>query len=151
MSLNTVTLMGNICKDPETRNFNNGNLICNITVAINNKTKNGDNTNFIECSAFNKTADFINKYFNKGSKILIEGRLDQQTWTDKNTGKNRSKIIVIINKVHFVDSKKPQQPMQQGNFAQYPNNQAPQQPNGNFNYPPPNQPAPVADNQEIPF
>ena len=105
--MNHVTLLGNITKEPEVR-FAGQTQIANISIAVNKKVKQQDKTSFFEAVSFGKTAEFISKYFHKGSKILLEGELEQQTWQDKQTQKTRSKVCIIIQKVHFVD-KAPQQ------------------------------------------
>src|SRR5262249_42896624 len=64
-----------------------------------------EETMFIDCDAWGKTAEFINQYFSKGRPILIEGRLKLDQWEDKDTKAKRSKHLVVIENAQFVDSK----------------------------------------------
>ena len=134
--MNKVILMGNLVKDPELRTQQNF-TVCNFTVAVNKKTQNGDKTSFIECKAYNKRAMMISEYFRKGSRMLLEGELTQDTWTDKQTGKQRSKLSILVNNVHFVDKK----PQTQG-YTPQPVNNPVIPPQANVQYSPQN---------EIPF
>lgn len=105
-SYNKVILMGNITRDPELRQTQGGTSVVKFTVAINDKIKDKDTTSFIDCTAFGKTAENIAKYFHKGSPILIEGRLRQESWTDKQSGQNRSKLVIVADKFEFVGGAK---------------------------------------------
>jgi single-strand DNA-binding protein len=73
---------------------------------MNERQKDGSNrVSFVECHAFSKSAENIARYFKKGQQILVEGRLQQQTWNDKKTNENRSKLIVLLEHWEFVGSK----------------------------------------------
>lgn len=106
-SYNKVILMGNLTRDPETRTTPSGSTICKIGLAV-NRTFTGqdgqkkDDTTFVDCDAFGKTAEAIAKWMTKGRAILIEGRLRTDQWQDKDTGKQRSKLGVIIESFQFV-------------------------------------------------
>lgn len=100
---------GNLTRDPETTTLPSGDSVTNFSVAVNDVyiDKQGnkvENTDYIDCKAYGKTADNIAKFFNKGRPIIIEGELRQEKWVDKQDGGNRSKLIVVANKFHFVDS-----------------------------------------------
>jgi len=106
MSLNTVHLQGNISQDPDLRYLDSGTAVCNFSVAINRVWKDGDGekkeeVSFIPCVAWGKTAELISQYFKTGHEILIEGRLKQDTWEDKETEKKRSAIKVMVEGIHF--------------------------------------------------
>ena len=109
--LNRVFLVGNLVKDPELRSINNGNKVTNFVIAS-NRNWNGpegeltEEVSFLDCVSYGKTAETIEKYFSKGRKILVEGRLKQEKWIDKETSKNVSRIRVIVEKFSFMDSKK---------------------------------------------
>ena len=99
--MNRVILVGNLTKDPEFKNIGTTH-VANFGLALNRRTRNGQETTFVEVSAFSKTAENIAKYFTKGKPILIEGRLQQDAWQDKVTGAKRSKLKVIAESFEFV-------------------------------------------------
>lgn len=101
--MNKIVLMGRLARDPELHNTNNGNAVCNITVAVNRDF--GDGADFIDCVAWKKTAEMVSKHFHKGSNILIEGSLQSRKFEDK-SGNKRVAWEVLIDRVHFVDGKK---------------------------------------------
>lgn len=101
--MNKIVLMGRMVRDAELHNTNNGNAVCNITVAVNRDF--GDGADFIDCVAWKKTAEMVSKHFHKGSNILIEGSLQSRKFEDK-SGNKRVAWEVLIDRVHFVDGKK---------------------------------------------
>jgi single-strand DNA-binding protein len=108
---NKTMLIGNLVQDPEAKDMGNGKKVTNFTIAINRKWKGpqgeeGSEVSYIDCSAFGKTGETIHTYFSKGRRIFIDGRLKQDKWKDKETQKNQSKIKVIVENFHFMDSKK---------------------------------------------
>lgn len=106
--MNKVILMGNITKDIELRTTNNGNTLANFSLATNESVKNGEvyenKTTFHDLIAFGKNAENIAKFFSKGSKILIEGKLSKREWIDKN-GVKRYPVEVIVDRFEFVERK----------------------------------------------
>lgn len=106
-SFNKVILMGNLTRDPELRQTQSGTSVCRFSIAV-NRSYNGQDGNlreetcFIEVDSFGRTAENIGKYFSKGKPILLEGRLRQDTWDDKETGKSRSKLVVVLDRFEFV-------------------------------------------------
>lgn len=102
--INTIIISGRITKDIELKQTNSGVSVCSFTVA--NETGYGDNknTNFIQITAWRKTAEFVSKYFHKGSMVCVEGQLQQRKWHDKE-GNNRTALDVIANNIHFMESK----------------------------------------------
>ena len=109
--LNRVFLIGNLVADPEMRDISSTRKVTNFTIASNRRWTGpegqpGEEVSFIDCSAFGKTAETIDKYFFKGRKIFVEGRLKQEKWNDKETNKAQSKIRVIVENFTFMDSKK---------------------------------------------
>lgn len=102
---NKVILTGNLSKDI-TLKSNSNITIANTTIAVNRKFKNqnGDTSEevlFIDITFFGRQAEIANQYLNKGSKILIEGRLKYDTWKDQN-GQNRSKHLVIVESMEML-------------------------------------------------
>lgn len=113
MNMNLVVLAGNLTSDPEMRFTATGTGIAEFSVAVNRKWKGADDeakeeVSFFSCVAFGRTAETICEWFRKGGAICVEGRLQQQRWEDKATGKARSTIKVIVERFHFSgDSKGP--------------------------------------------
>jgi single-strand DNA-binding protein len=109
-SLNKVMLMGNITRDIELRHTPSNLAVATIGMAMNHRwrTPEGEqkeDVTFVDCDAWGKTAELIAQYFAKGRPIMIEGRLKLDTWQDKKTNENRSKLKVVIENFYFVDSK----------------------------------------------
>ena len=126
--MNKVFLIGNITKDIELRQSNSGKFVVEFSVAINNgKDQQGNElpADFINCTAWNKTAEVLSKYATKGTKVGIEGAMKTQTWTDQQ-GNNRYKTYVLVDRVELLS-----RPQQQQNPAQVANQYEPQ-----YNQPP---------------
>ena len=122
--MNKVFLIGNITKDIELRQSNSGKFVVEFSIAINNgKDQQGNElpADFINCTAWNKTAEVLSKYATKGTKVGIEGAMKTQTWTDQQ-GNNRYKTYVLVDRVELLS--RPQQ--QQQNPAQVANQYEPQ-------------------------
>lgn len=104
--MNQVHLMGNLTRDVETRNTTNGHTVANFTVAVNGPFSRGDNQDvaFIDCEAWNKTADIILQYFRKGDRIIVHGALKQDTW--EKDGQKRSKLKLVVNSFDFAGGRK---------------------------------------------
>jgi len=109
-SLNSVTLLGNLCRDPELRYTPKGSAIASFSLAVNRQWKDEsgadkEEVSFIDCTAWSKTAELIGQYYKKGSPILFEGRLKQDSWDDKQTGQKRTKLGVVVEKLTFLPRK----------------------------------------------
>ena len=102
MSLNHIVLMGRITADPEVKTTNSGLSVISFSVACDrNYGKDQEKqTDFIPCTAWRQTAEFIGKYFHKGSMIAVEGAMQSRKYTDKD-GKNRVVYEVLVDRVHF--------------------------------------------------
>ena len=105
---NKVLLLGNLTRDIELRHISGDNAVANIGLAVNRRyrTKDGENreeTTFVDCEAWGRTAEVMSKYLAKGRPVFIEGRLKLDQWQDKD-GQNRSKIKVVVENFQFVDS-----------------------------------------------
>ena len=112
---NVTILTGRITKDLELKQAGQ-TTVTNFSLAVDNPFKK-DDVSFFDVVAFGKTAELLNNYCGKGSKILVEGNLKQDRFTDKE-GKNRSVVRVVANRVEFLDSKgsnQGQAPKQQSN------------------------------------
>ena len=105
--LNHIDIMGRLTRDPELRRTNSGKAVASFTVAVDRDFSQGDQkeTDFIDCVAWQKTGEFVSKYFQKGSMIVVSGRLQIRSWTDKDGNKRRT-AEVVADAVYFGDSKK---------------------------------------------
>jgi single-strand DNA-binding protein len=101
---NQVVLLGNLTADPELRYTPNGTAVTDLRLAVNETRRGEEVTLFIDVTAWDKTAEACGQYISKGSQILVAGRLRQETWEDRDTGKKRSKISVTANTVQFLRS-----------------------------------------------
>ena len=109
--LNVAVIMGRLTRDPELRRTNSGKPVASFTVAVDRDyAPDGQEreTDFIDCVAWQGTAEFVDKYFNKGSMIVVSGRLQLRNWTDKDGNKRRSAEILASN-VYFGEGKKSQE------------------------------------------
>lgn len=86
--MNKVILMGRMVRDPELKRTNSGTAVCTFTVAV-NRQKKDDPADFIPCTVWQDTAEFVSKYFSKGQMIAVVGRWQVRTYTDKNGDKKR--------------------------------------------------------------
>jgi len=104
---NKVFLVGRLAKDPEVRYTNNNLAVCNFTLAVDRRfaKENDQQADFFQVVAWQKTAEFCSKYFSKGRKIVVIGRLQTRSWDD-NEGKKRWTTEVVAEEVDFADSKK---------------------------------------------
>lgn len=103
MSINTVTLMGRLTYNPELRVTPQGVFVIRFAVACERRF-NREQTDFIDCVAWKQTAEFISKYFQKGSMIAVEGSIQTNDYTDKN-GNKRKSVEVVANNVSFCGGK----------------------------------------------
>jgi single-strand DNA-binding protein len=113
-SLNRVLIMGNLTQDPSARRLSAGTTVADLSLAISEtyRNKEGENvetTCFVDVVTWNKQADVCEAYLQKGSAVLVEGRLQLDEWTDKE-GKKRRKLRVRADRVHFMDRAKKAKP-----------------------------------------
>lgn len=102
MSMNHTSLMGRLVKDPEVRHTGSGKAVCSFTVAVDNPGR--ESASFINCVAWEKTANFLANYFSKGSLLALEGRLQSRSYETNNGGK-RSVLEVVVSQLHFCGKK----------------------------------------------
>lgn len=104
---NYAILSGRLTDNPELKITNSGVYVCSFTIAVERKYKQGEEkqADFINIQTWRKTAEFVSKYFQKGSMIGIEGSIQTRKYKDKD-GKNRTAFEVVANDVHFMESKR---------------------------------------------
>ena len=107
--LNHITIMGRLTRDPELRRTGTGIAVASFSVAVDRDFSGRDarekETDFIDCVAWRQTGEFVSKYFTKGSMIVVSGRLQIRSWTDKDGNKRRTAEVVADN-VYFGESKR---------------------------------------------
>lgn len=116
-NINKVILGGRLTADIELKATPNGVAVAQFTIATNRRGKDAQ-TDFINCVAWRQTAEFVSKYFSKGSSICVVGELQQRSWEDKNGGK-RYATEVIVSEALFVDSKSDAQSAETASPANY--------------------------------
>lgn len=106
-SYNRVVLVGNLTRDPELRYIPSGTAVAEIGLAVNDRVKKGDQwvdeTTFVDVTLWARTAEVANQYLNKGSSVLIEGRLKLDSW--EKDGQKRSKLRVVADKMQMLGGK----------------------------------------------
>lgn len=107
--LNYSIIMGRLTRDPDVRQTQSGISVCSFSVAVDrdivDKNTGQKETDFINVTAWRSTADFVGKYFSKGSMIIVEGHIQVRSYTDKDDNK-RTATEIIADRCRFSDSKK---------------------------------------------
>ena len=105
-NINKVILGGRLTADPELKSTQSGVQVCSFSIAVGRKySKEGEQaTDFITCVAWRQTAEFVSRYFRKGSSLCIVGNIQTRSYTDKD-GNKRNATEVIVDEAMFVDSK----------------------------------------------
>tara|TARA_B100000965_G_scaffold54333_1_gene40827 strand:+ start:616 stop:1005 length:390 start_codon:yes stop_codon:yes gene_type:complete len=129
MGINSVTLVGRAGRDPEVKYFESGTVVANLTMAVNRRNRD-DEPDWFNLEIWGKQAQVAADYVKKGSLIGITGSFKLDTWKDRNTGEDRNKPVVRVDRLELLGSKRDSE---NSNF----------QSNNSFNQPP--------SNDEIPF
>jgi single-strand DNA-binding protein len=109
-SFNKVIIAGNLTRDPELRYTPKGMAVARITLAVNRTYTSGEGgekkeeVSFVDVDVWGRQAEVISQYMKKGRPLLVEGRLKQDTWEDKNTKQKQSKLKVVLETFSFLDS-----------------------------------------------
>ena len=108
-NLNKVMLIGNLTRDPELRYTPKGTAVADIGMAINRVRTNDqgerqEDTTFVDVTLWGRQAELAQQYLSKGRPVYIEGRLQMDTWEDKNSGQKRSKLKVVGENMQFIGS-----------------------------------------------
>ncbi len=109
LNLNKVVLAGRLTSDPELKQTTSGIAVVSVSLAVNRRRPRGDQgeaqqTDFINLVAWRQTAEFISKFFRKGSAICVTGSIQTRTWNDQQ-GQKRYATEVVVDEAMFVDSK----------------------------------------------
>lgn len=136
MSINQVTISGNLTREPELRATNSGMNVLTFGVAVNERRKNAQTgeyenyPNFIDCTMFGKRAESVSRFIHKGLKVAIQGKLRYTQWTAQD-GSKKSKVGVIVDEIDLMSQAQNQQaysaPVPQAPAPQAPIQQTPVQ------------------------
>lgn len=141
--MNNFTGMGRLGKDPETKSLTSGTMVCNFSLAIRRRFKNKQTDEYdmdwLSCTAFGKTAEFIDRYFRKGDMIGVVGSVQTRSWED-NEGKKHYATDIVVEQAHFCGSKSDNG---SGSYQAPAQTQVAQQPQGTL--------FPDADDTSLPF
>lgn len=120
LNINKSILGGRLTADPELKQTASGISACSFTIAVNRRyAKDGQQeADFITCQAWRQTAEFICKYFKKGSSICVTGAIQTRSWTDNN-GQKRYATDVVVDEAYFVDGKNDAEQAQTANTGSY--------------------------------
>ena len=110
MSINLVNLVGRAGADPEVRYFDSGSVLCTLSLAVDRRSRNDDKPDWFNLKMWDKTAEIAGNYVRKGSLIGIQGALEIETWTDRNTGTNRSTPVIKVNRLELLGSRRDNDP-----------------------------------------
>jgi len=124
MSINSVTLVGRAGRDPEVRYFESGTVVANLTIAVNRRNRN-DEPDWFNLEIWGKQAQVAADYVKKGSLIGITGSFKLDSWKDRNTGEDRNKPVVRVDRLDLLGSKRDSENsnfQNNNSFNQAPNN-----------------------------
>ena len=123
MAINSVTLVGRAGRDPEVRYFESGTVVANLTMAVNRRNRN-DEPDWFNLEIWGKQAQVAADYVKKGSLIGITGSFKLDSWKDRNTGEDRNKPVVRVDRLELLGSKRDSENsnFQNNNFSQGPSN-----------------------------
>lgn len=102
--MNNVILMGRLATEPALKTTATQKKVCTFTIAVRRPSAEGK-VDFIRCQAWERTGEFIAKYFAKGRMIAISGRLQTENWEDRDTGARKSITQVVVNSAYFTGEK----------------------------------------------
>lgn len=106
MALNVVNLVGRAGTAPEIIHFQSGTVKCTLPLAVKRRSRNSDQPDWFNLEMWGKTAEVAGNYVKKGGLIGIQGSLKIDTWTDKNTGGQRSRPIIKVDRLELLGSKR---------------------------------------------
>jgi single-strand DNA-binding protein len=109
LNLSNAVIAGNLTRDPEVRPVGSS-TVASFTLAVNRKWKDASGekkeaVSFIDCKAWGKTAEMVGQYLIKGRGACVVGRIEQESWDDKDSGQKRSKLVIVAETVQFTDAK----------------------------------------------
>ncbi len=127
MALNFCTFCGRLVADPETKTSQSGVVVGRFTIAVDRDKTNKDEekmTDFIPCTVFGKVAEFVSKWFKKGSPIIVTGKFESYKYSDKD-GNKLTSYAINVREVNFVPRVKSEETTDAPNFTEVDNNDLP--------------------------
>ena len=118
MSLNVVHLVGRAGADPEVRYLESGSVLCKLSLAVNRPTSKSDQPDWFNLEIWGKSAEVAANYVRKGRLIGIQGALKIETWSDRNTGANRSRPVIRVDRLDLLGSKRDNDPGAVRNYTE---------------------------------
>ena len=111
-NLNKVLLLGNVTRDPEVRYTPKGSAVCDLGIAVNRAytTDSGEKreeVTFVDVTLWGRTAEVASEYLKKGRPVFIEGRLQMDSWDDKQTGQKRTRLRVVAENMQVLGGRTP--------------------------------------------
>lgn len=106
MALNVVNLVGRAGRDPDVRYFESGSVVCQVTLAVDRRRRNSDEPDWFNLEMWGRTAEVAANYVRKGSLIGVTGSLKIDHWKDRNTGVDRSKPVIKVDRLELLGSKR---------------------------------------------
>lgn len=109
MSLNSVVLIGRLTKDPELKYTPQGTPVASLSIAVDRFTKGSDGnyeTDFFNCTAWRKTAEFAGQYLKKGRLVSVQGRIQNRSWVDATSGQKRTVTEIQVDNINGLDKPK---------------------------------------------
>lgn len=108
--MNRVEITGNLARVPEMGKMPNGTSVLDICVAVNERWRDSSGeyvsrAEFIDCKLYGKRADALANWLDKGTKVAVSGKLRKDTWEDKQTGQNRSRVYVIVEDIDLMSKR----------------------------------------------
>ncbi|MGB8700894.1 MAG: single-stranded DNA-binding protein [Thermosynechococcaceae cyanobacterium] len=110
MSVNVVSLVGRVGTEPDVRYFESGSVVCKLTLAVDRRTRNNDQPDWFDLELWGKTAEVAAQYVHKGTLIGVTGALKFDHWKDRNTGSDRTRPIVRVERLDLLGSKRDADP-----------------------------------------
>jgi single-strand DNA-binding protein len=111
--MNVITLVGRAGRDPEMKYFESGTMVANLTLAV-NSVKRDEEPDWFDLEIWGKTAQVAADYVRKGKQIAVSGRMVTQRWNDRQTGQQRSKLVVSVNQLTLLGSRENGQQLDPG-------------------------------------
>lgn len=120
MGLNVVNLVGRAGADPEIRYFDQGGQLCKFSLAVNRRSSKSDRPDWFNLEIWGKTAEIAYNYVKKGGLVGIQGSLKIETWSDRNTGAQRSRPVIKVDRLDLLGSKRDNDPSHMSNYSSDP-------------------------------
>lgn len=156
-NLNKVMLIGNLTADPEPRTTPRGTALTELRIAVNrmapspNEGERREETTFLDVTCWGRTGEIAAQYLSKGRPVFIEGRLQMDTWEDRQTGQKRSRIRIVAENLQLLSGGRSEggsSAPSSGSYSSYRQQSQPQQPAAPSTTP---APMPMDDDDDIPF